>query len=117
MWERRGLDIEGERLGRHQLSDDGDGFLLLDDVANATSVFLEQSDDGPPVLVRDPREAERLELGQEIAGPAASSLRSGREIEAVAVMTSAPELAKLALLAGGRLVIGCKKDQGMLEGE
>ena len=66
MWEWHGLEVEGERLGLHELGDDVDCLLLLDDVANPAGVLFEQRDDGPSVLIRDPRQAERLELGQEL---------------------------------------------------
>src|SRR5580704_8915650 len=66
MWERRGLEVEGQGLGPHELGDDVDCFLLLDDVANPTGVLFEQGDDRLALRFRDPREAERLELGQKL---------------------------------------------------
>ena len=72
LWERRGLDVEGERLGRHELGDDVGGFLLLDDVADPAGVLFEQGDDRLAFRFRDPRQAERLELGQKLGRTACS---------------------------------------------
>src|SRR5580704_10377143 len=66
MWERRGLDVESERLGLHELGDDVDCFLLIDDVADPAGVLFEQGDDRLALRLRDTREAERLELGHEL---------------------------------------------------
>jgi hypothetical protein len=63
--ERSGLGVEGERLGLHELGDDIDCFFLIDDVADPAGVLLEQGDDELTVFIGDPRQAERLELGQE----------------------------------------------------
>ena len=66
VWERSGFNVEGERLRLHQFGDNVDRFSLVNDIAHPTSVVLEQRDGGPSVLIRNPRQAEGLKLGQKL---------------------------------------------------
>ena len=97
MLQRRSLNIEGELIERHQLSDNINRFWVPDHIANTTGEFFEQGGHDASIKLRDLRQANRFELSDEFGRTIVA--RNQRIAVAIDRRTGGEQLAQWAEMA------------------